>query len=135
MENIKFHRATILPKEGIFHFDLDLLYALLYYIFYISLFLFYFSGTVKFLINIFEGSGEFELLEGSSVAVSGKISVPESVEKEMLNIPHLKEKPGKADSYTIEMNTNDIYKMLRLRGYDYNGIFRGIIKADHKGIL
>lgn len=96
--------------------------------------IYFFSGIVKFLINIFEGSGEFELLEGSSVAVSGRISLPESVEKEMLNISHLKEKKEKADSYTIEMTTNDIYKLLRLRGYDYNGIFRGIVKADHKGI-
>lgn len=43
-ENVQFHRATIMPKDG----------------------------AVKFYINIMEGSGNFEIVEGGSIAVSGK---------------------------------------------------------------
>lgn len=100
---MQFHRATILPKEG----------------------------SVKFLINIFEGSGEFELCEGGSVAVSGKISVPENVNKELLNLP----KPQtKTEPDVLPLNSADIYKELRLRGYDYEGIFRGVAESDNRGI-
>lgn len=103
LEDVQFHRATIMPKEG----------------------------SVKFLINIFEGSGEFELCEGGSVAVSGKISVPENVAKESLTLP----KPiVKTETDVLSLTSADIYKELRLRGYDYEGIFRGIYESDNRGL-
>lgn len=102
-ENVQFHRATIMPREG----------------------------SVKFLVNVFESSGEFELCEAGSVVVSGKISVPEDVSKEFLDLPVPKEinEPG-----VLPLDISDIYKELRLRGYDYEGIFRGIIKSDNRGL-
>lgn len=103
LEDVQFHRATIMPKDG----------------------------SVKFLINIFEGSGEFELCEGGSVAVSGRISVPEDVSKEVLNLP-TPQVPSEKD--VLLLNASDIYKELRLRGYDYEGIFRGIAESDNRGI-
>ncbi|CAG9862121.1 unnamed protein product [Phyllotreta striolata] len=102
LEDVQFHRATIMPKEG----------------------------SVKFLINIFESSGEFELCEGGSVAVSGKIRVPEDASKESLALP----KPApKTEQDVLPLDTADIYKELRLRGYDYEGIFRGISESDNRG--
>lgn len=97
MENVVFHRATILNKEGV----------------------------VKFGLNFFDGTGNFEICEGGSLAVSGKISIPEDVEKEELPLDALP-----ASTLGKELNTNDVYKELRLRGYDYSGIFRGIVKSD-----
>ncbi|XP_076272609.1 fatty acid synthase 1 [Rhynchophorus ferrugineus] len=103
LEDLQFHRATIMPKEG----------------------------SVKFLINIFDGTGEFELCEGGSVAVTGKISVPEDVSKETLNLS----KPViKQEKDVFPLNSSDIYKELRLRGYDYGGIFKGITESDNRGI-
>ncbi|GLH14335.1 Fatty acid synthase [Gryllus bimaculatus] len=103
IEDVQFHRATIMPKEG----------------------------CVKFLINIFDSSGEFELCEGGSVAVSGRISVAEDVDREVLNlsVPAIQ-----SDQNLLPLVTGDIYKDLRLRGYDYGGIFKGIIESDNKGI-
>ncbi|KAL7302666.1 hypothetical protein TKK_0004723 [Trichogramma kaykai] len=99
LEDVQFQRATIMPKEG----------------------------SVKFLINIFDGTGDFEICEGGSVAVIGKIRVPEDVEKEQLAL----EPPTVAqDPSLLELTTEDAYKELRLRGYDYTGIFRGIKSAD-----
>ncbi|XP_030757326.1 fatty acid synthase [Sitophilus oryzae] len=103
LENLQFHRATIMPKEG----------------------------SVKFLINIFDGTGDFELCEGGSVAVTGKISVPEDITKETLNLS----KPSvKQEQDVLPLNSGDIYKELRLRGYDYDGIFRGIVESDNRGV-
>lgn len=102
IEDVQFHRATILPKEG----------------------------SVKFLINIFEGSGEFELCEGGSVAVSGKIYTPEDINKEVLNLP---QPTIKVEKDALPLTTPDVYKELRLRGYDYEGIFRGILESDNYG--
>lgn len=107
LEDVQFHRATIMPKEG----------------------------SVKFLINIFDGSGEFEICEGGSVAVSGKIYSPDDISKEILDLPKPKEVSG---SDILPLSSSDIYKELRLRGYDYDGIFRGIASSDnyaHSGQL
>nr|CAD7589406.1 unnamed protein product [Timema genevievae] len=99
LENVQFHRATIMPKEG----------------------------TIKFAINILDGSGEFELCESGSVTVSGRIYVPEDVEKETLELPT--PTIPISDSKLLKLSTADIYKDLRLRGYDYSGLvvcFEGV---------
>ena len=90
------------------------------------------EGSVKFLINIFEGSGDFEICEGGSVAVSGKIYLPEDPTKELLDLP----KPDiKDDKEILDLLSTDVYKELRLRGYDYNDIFKGILKSDSRGCI
>lgn len=101
-ENVNFERATIMQKDG----------------------------GAKFLINILEGSGEFEVHEGGSVAVSGIIRTPETVQKEFLPLKPLSipETPK-----FLPLDTSDVYKELRLRGYDYHGLFRGIKKVDNEG--
>lgn len=101
-ENVQFHRATIMPKEG----------------------------SVKFLINIFDGTGEFELCESGSAAVTGRIREPEDVDKE--HLPLVPIQPPQ-ENY-LPLSTADVYKDLRLRGYDYSGVFRGVKQTDNKGI-
>lgn len=100
LENVVFHRATILPKDG----------------------------SVKFGLNFFDGSGKFELCEGGSLAVSGTIKVPEDIEMEELPLDPL---PYDKKSGLV-LERGDVYKELRLRGYDYAGVFRGINKTDSK---
>jgi fatty acid synthase len=90
------------------------------------------TGSVKFLVNIFDGSGKFEVCEGGAVVVTGRIYAPEDVEKEQLDLP-VPAQP--ADSQLLPLKTPDIYKDLRLRGYDYGGIFRGISESDNRGTL
>lgn len=98
MENVVFHRATILPKEG----------------------------SVKFGVNFFDGTGQFEICESGSLAVSGKISIPENIENEELVL----EKLDYDTKSALMLERSDVYKELRLRGYDYSGAFRGITKTD-----
>lgn len=100
MENVVFHRATILPKDG----------------------------SIKFGLNFFDGTGKFEICEGGSLAVSGTIKVPENIEMEELPLDSISydKKAG------ILLERGDVYKELRLRGYDYGGLFRGINKTDSR---
>ena len=100
-ENVVFHRATILPKDG----------------------------SIKFGLNFFDGTGNFEICESGQLTVSGKITIPEDVEKEELPLNKLeKDESGKM------LTTSDSYKELRLRGYDYSGLFRGVFKSDSKAV-
>lgn len=101
LENVVFHRATIMPKDG----------------------------SVKFGINFFDGSGRFEICEGGALTVSGNISVPEDIEAALLPLDPLPE-----DKSGRQLNTNDVYKELRLRGYDYGGKFRGVVASDSKAV-
>ncbi|CAD6242162.1 GSCOCG00009427001-RA-CDS [Cotesia congregata] len=104
LEDVQFHRATIMPKEG----------------------------PVRFLINIFEGTGAFEICEGGSPAVTGKIRESENIQKDQLNLPV---PTVKSESDLLNLTTGDVYKDLRLRGYDYNGIFQGIKSSDNRGTV
>ncbi|XP_025419053.1 fatty acid synthase-like [Sipha flava] len=103
IENVKLLRATIMPKEG----------------------------DVNFSINIFEGSGNFEINEGGSVVVTGHISVLNDTDSEQLDaeLPVVN-----IDNNTLYLKSEDIYKDLGLRGYDYKGVFRGVKESDSKGI-
>ncbi|XP_050089071.1 fatty acid synthase [Anopheles aquasalis] len=101
IENAVFHRATILPRDG----------------------------SVKFGINFFDGTGAFEICEGGTLAVSGKLTIPEKIEQEELPLSKLE-----ADRSALPLNTSDIYKELRLRGYDYGGMFRGVTRSDSKAL-
>lgn len=103
LENVVFHRATIMPKDG----------------------------SVKFGITFFNGTGQFEICESGTLTVSGRIFVPENIENEELPLEPLELQ----DTVNIELDSKDIYKELRLRGYDYGGLFRGVLKADSCGNL
>ncbi|XP_033150589.1 fatty acid synthase [Drosophila busckii] len=97
MEDLVFHRATILNK----------------------------TAVVKFGINFFDGTGKFEICESGSLAVSGKITIPENIDNEELLLD-----PPIESTVAQQLATSDVYKELRLRGYDYGGIFRGILSSD-----
>ncbi|CAH1155577.1 unnamed protein product [Phaedon cochleariae] len=90
------------------------------------------KNSVRFLINILEGTGGFEVCENGSVVASGKISVPEDASTESMVLPELNN--TSEEEKVLRLTSNDIYKELRLRGYDYRGIFKGIIESDGLGL-
>ncbi|KAF7404757.1 hypothetical protein HZH66_003663 [Vespula vulgaris] len=94
MENIKFSRATTIPNEG----------------------------KVKMVVMIQKGSGKFEVIEGSAVVVTGKIYLVETnLSKEKIPTDVIKRNFKNEEE---ELNEKDIYKELKLRGYQYSGLFR-----------
>lgn len=100
-ENVRFIRATNIPKEG----------------------------NVDFLVMVQKGSGNFEVVQGGTAIVSGRVYVPEDINKEMIDL-----KPIEISQEIQELprlTSRDIYKELRLRGYHYKGLFKSMISTDN----
>ncbi|XP_070388897.1 fatty acid synthase-like [Dermacentor albipictus] len=86
------------------------------------------SGSVKFLVNIMRTSGEFEISEGGTLAASGRIRMASKNEF----VAGTQPPPTQSSDVAYELATEDIYKEFRLRGYEYSGLFQGILKANMK---
>lgn len=87
-ENVRFHRATTFPKEG----------------------------KLELVVIVQKGTGNFEICEGGTVVVDGRIFTPENIEDELTYLSPLAPYQGKD---AINLTKKDIYKELRLRGYNY----------------
>lgn len=83
------------------------------------------SGSVELVVSI-QKTGNFEVSEGGTAIVTGRAYVPQNVAKEMTSV-ELK------TSEDFPMSTKDIYKELRLRGYNYKGLFRSLVGANPQG--
>ncbi|XP_071447989.1 fatty acid synthase-like [Hetaerina americana] len=109
-ENVRFLRATNIPKEG----------------------------TLLFNVMIMKGSGDFEVVEGGVATVSGRIYVTEDVDSEF-SPAHVEEGTNQGiennneREFNIPLSSADVYKELRLRGYNYTGYFCGISHLDQSG--
>ncbi|KAL1129219.1 hypothetical protein AAG570_013748 [Ranatra chinensis] len=100
LENVQFQRATIMPKDG----------------------------SVKFLINVFDGTGDFEICESGVVVVTGKIRRAD--DDQPLQLASIKPEKSKLHDLTRD----HVYRDLRLRGYNYQGIFKGIECSYEPGV-
>ncbi|XP_049523992.1 fatty acid synthase-like [Dermacentor silvarum] len=106
LENITVHRNIVLPETRISREP----------------------GTVR-LITIVHSSGEFEVMEDGTLAASGCIRAVQGGAS-----PIDTELPvASTEGITYELDAEDIYKDLAVRGHDYQGAFRGIMKADIQG--
>lgn len=79
--------------------------------------------------NIFAVSGKFEVIEGGNAVVTGTIRIPADITKEKIPSSFLRQDNNEEEV----MKTKDIYKELRLRGYQYSGFFRGLKSASTMG--
>jgi fatty acid synthase len=77
-----------------------------------------------------KASGKFEIVEGSAAVVSGLVRLPANVSHEMVSLELLK---PLINDELLELSSRDIYKELRLCGYNYQGLFRGLVYADNYG--
>ncbi|XP_063312266.1 fatty acid synthase [Pelobates fuscus] len=105
-EDVTIHRATILPK----------------------------TGSVQLEVRLMPASKRFEVSESGNLSVSGKISI---LEENTLNdfrnqlIDSLDKKQDNEQAFSL--TDKDVYKELRLRGYDYGPSFQGIIESSSSG--
>jgi len=76
------------------------------------------------------GSGKFEVVEGGAAVVSGRVQVPDNVSHESASLEFFQ--PQNSDDL-LELSSQDIYKELRLRGYNYHGDFCGLVSLDSSG--
>ena len=89
------------------------------------------SGKVQFDVTVTPGTGTFEILEGGSVTATGRVYSLEGNSKQLSEI----RTNGEVTHAGFKLTTSDIYKELRLRGYDYGPTFQGIIMSDLEGRL
>jgi len=80
-------------------------------------------------IIISAGTGRFEISEDGTMIVNGLIRVTKNPAQEKIPATLLQED----DNEKEVMNSKDIYKELRLRGYQYSGIFRSLKSASISG--
>lgn len=86
------------------------------------------QNEIELILSIQEGSNKFEISEGDSTVVTGTVRIPSNIECEKISaylVEHVDEEE--------EMTTKDIYKELRLRGYQYTDLFRGLKSASVSG--
>ncbi|XP_063827966.1 fatty acid synthase [Ostrinia nubilalis] len=100
IENVAFRRATILTRDA----------------------------PVRFLVNVLEGTGEFNVCEAGAAVVTGTVRVAADPAAERLPLDVADVPP--ANPAEIPLEEDDVYKELRLRGYNYGGAFRGIRVSD-----
>jgi len=72
--------------------------------------------------------GKFEITEGDSIVVTGTVYETLNPEQEMVPTDLLS-----ANSEDENMTARDIYKELKLRGYQYKDFFRGLKSASISG--
>ena len=90
----------------------------------------FFAGFIEFVIMVQKGTGNFEVAEGDVAVVSGTVQILENVSHERASLEFFE--PHTSDDL-LELSSRDIYKELRLRGYNYHGDFRGLVSLDNSG--
>lgn len=86
------------------------------------------DGNVEFIVMVQKGSGAFEIVESGAPVVTGRLYTPSDVNKEMIDMSPHADEPN-----DLDLNSKDIYKELRLRGYNYKGLFRSLSRVNLDG--
>ena len=68
------------------------------------------------------------MCESGSLVVSGTVSVPHG---DVLEVPPPEDDAD--DNNVLPLTADDVYKELRLRGYDYKTAFQGILNTNNLG--
>ena len=93
----------------------------------------YFSGTVTLNVTIMPGTGDFEICEGEALLVTGVVSTPEGPFLDRDQYSTANNITSKMESTEYNLTSAEVYKELRLRGYDYGTTFQGIVEASQTG--
>ncbi|XP_065221118.1 fatty acid synthase-like isoform X2 [Planococcus citri] len=89
------------------------------------------KGGLNFRILIHDLRNHFEVKCNAAVVVTGKVRVVEDVRQEVFDVIPFKDEISNSD--ILPLSNDDFYKELRLRGYDYKGLFRGVQYANCTG--
>ncbi|KAM4525814.1 fatty acid synthase [Fundulus diaphanus] len=103
-EDVNIHRATILPK----------------------------SGSVQLEVHLMPATNKFEVSENGNLVVSGKVSIREDADLHSFQVP-INQEDEKINDPSMKLKSHDVYKELRLRGYDYGRAFQGILESSSEG--
>ncbi|XP_004432939.1 PREDICTED: fatty acid synthase isoform X2 [Ceratotherium simum simum] len=86
------------------------------------------TGNVLLEVRLLEASRTFEVSEKGNLIVSGKVYQWDDPDPKLF-----KNRDGLDPTATFHLAQGDVYKELRLCGYDYGPHFQGILKANLEG--
>lgn len=92
-------------------------------------------GTVTLSVSIMPATGKFEICENDAQVVSGTIFSPEGQFLDRDQYSAVKNILNKTESLEFQLTKEEVYKELRLRGYDYGPTFQGITNASQSGMF
>ncbi|XP_065221985.1 fatty acid synthase-like isoform X2 [Planococcus citri] len=104
-ENVRFERATIVPKKG----------------------------PLKFRVIVQIATNHFEITENEAAVASGIVKVPENIDEEVIKMASYDDDQTDDSEEDLPLDKKDFYKELRLRGYNYKGVFKNVICANSTG--
>ncbi|XP_014671172.1 PREDICTED: fatty acid synthase-like [Priapulus caudatus] len=81
------------------------------------------DGKVTLAVNIMQATGDFQVTEGETLVARGRITAHAS-----LDIPEPLKLKGHGEP--LPLCADDVYKELRMCGYDYSGEFQAIVAAS-----
>lgn len=84
-------------------------------------FVFYCTGSVPLYAMIQKGSGEFEILSGDDIIVTGKVTVPGTGDKFLIDVYDLE-----VTKELVQLGGGDVYSEFQHRGHKYTGLFKSI---------
>lgn len=87
------------------------------------------TGFISFLVTIQKNSGQFEITDNDTIVMTGRVVVPNDVKMYQTNLPKLEIKTDPKEF----LDEHDVYKELYLRGYNYSGFFKGLVKCNVDG--
>ena len=92
------------------------------------------ADKVNLKVEIFPISGRFEITEDAAIVASGEIS--QIVMDRNLTPGWVNEPKQGTDTEDDErrLDADDVYKELRIRGYDYGPSFRQVVSMNFTGI-
>lgn len=117
-EDVTFHRATMLHDDGN-----------LIFIFISEELNIYILDFATLDVHILTSTAEFRISEKEDIVVTGKVFIlKDDVQLSNKTIDYPYENGEKL------LTKSEVYKILRLRGYNYDKMFKGISQMDQKGM-
>ncbi|KAL6446809.1 hypothetical protein ACFW04_001324 [Cataglyphis niger] len=87
------------------------------------------QSSIDLTLMMQKGSNKFEIIEGNNTVVTGTVRIPINIKDEKICTTFI----DRNDNDEEVMSTKDIYKELKVRGYQYTGEFRGLKSASIRG--
>lgn len=81
----------------------------------------FYVGSVPLYAMIQKGSGEFEILSGDDIIVTGKVTVPATGDKFLIDVYDLE-----VTKDSVQLGGGDVYSEFQHRGHKYTGLFKSI---------
>ena len=85
-----------------------------------------FSVKVRFDVEFIRGTDKFQVIENDNVIVSGRVTTSDQMNRGIY-FPDSHETELRIPTY---LRTEDVYKEIRLKGYEYGPAFQNILGAD-----